>query len=364
MEDILILGAGNVGKTVAYDLFEEYRITMADADGEALEKIEKDHRFPVQDAMKMDAGKHGELKELIAKYDIVVGALPGDLGYQSVKAAAEAGTDMIDVSFMPEDPFSLDGLIKENAVSVVVDAGFGPGLSNVFMGRIQDEMDVIEDAVVRIGGLPLEPRPPLHHKVTFSPRDLIQEYVRDARVIRDDEVVKEEPMKDIGEVELNGKEFEEFYSDGLRTLLKTVDAKNMEETTLRWKGHLEKMKVLKDLGFFEEENLDNTLEVIGPLMSYESEDFCIMKIEAIGKKDEEERKMNYFFYDEASKRFSSMARSTGCSAAVFTRLLMEEKEDIENGVIAPEVLGMEKSYHDFIVKNLRDRGIKIEISRD
>lgn len=364
MEHILILGAGNVGKTVAHDLSEEYKVTMADADEKALKEIEEDDHCFIEDRVKMDAGKHGELQDLIAKYDVVVGTLPGDLGYKSVKAAAEAGTDMIDVSFMPEDPFSLDELAKENGISVVVDAGFGPGMSNAFMGRIQDEMDVIEDAMIRIGGLPLEPRPPLYHKLTFSPRDLIQEYVREARIIRDEKIVKEAPMKDISEVELNGKEFKEFYSDGLRTLLKTVDAKNMEETTLRWKGHLKKMKVLKELGFFKEENLDNALEVIGPLMRFESEDFCIMDIEAAGRKDEEERKMNYFFYDEADERFSSMARSTGYSAAVFTRLLIQENEDIENGIVAPEILGMEKNYHDFMVENLRDRGVKIEISRD
>ncbi len=367
MENILILGAGNVGKTVAHDLSEEYKITIADADEKTLKKIKENDRISLEDTTKIDAAKYEELRDLIAKYDIVVGALPGDVGYECVKAAAEAGTDMIDVSFMPEDPFSLDDLVKKNEVSVIVDAGFGPGLSNIFIGRIQEEIDVLEDVTIRIGGLPLERRPPLYHKLTFSPRDLIQEYVREARLVRDGKVVKEDPMEDISKVELDGKEFEEFYSDGLRTLLKTIDAQNIEETTLRWKGHLQKMKVLRDLGFFKEENVDKTLKIIGPLMRFESEDFCIMDIEALGGKgerSEKEMRMNYFFYDEADEKFSSMARSTGYSVAAFTRLLIEEKENMIDGIVAPEVLGVDKNYHDFVVEYMREKGMRIDISRD
>ncbi len=311
----------------------------------------------------IDAEKRGELKDLIEDHDVVVGSLPGDLGYQSIEAAAEAGTDMVDVSFMPEEPFSLDELAKDNDISVVVDAGFGPGMSNLFMGRIQNEMDVLEEAVIRIGGLPLEPQPPLYHKLTFSPHDLIQEYVREARIMKGGKVVKKYPMEDIDQVELDGKKFEEFYSDGLRTLLETIEVRDLEETTLRWSGHLEKMKVLKDLGFFKEDNVEKTLDVIGPSMRFESRDFCILNIEAKGKISGEEREIHYFFYDEADERFSSMARSTGYSAAAFTRLLIDKKEDIKEGIVPPEYLGMEKGYHDFAVEHLREKGIEIEISK-
>ena len=355
---VLVLGAGRVGQAVAHDLAEEHQVSVGDVYTENLERVEK-----FAETFQLDIKNKQETVAKMEEHDVVVGALPGNLGLEAVKSAVEAGTDMVDVSFMPEDPFSLHGEAKKKGVSVVVDAGFGPGMSNVFMGRIEEEMDRLEKVIIRIGGLPLDPEPPLYYKLTWSPSDLIEEYVREARIMRDGEVVKVDPFEKIKDVELDGKGFEEFYSDGLRTLLKTIDAETMEETTLRWKGHLERMKVLRELGFFEKKNLDQTLEVIKPLMEFESKDFCIMDVKAEGEEDGDKVEMDYFFYDEADEKFSSMARSTGYAAAAFTRLLVREREKIGPGIIPPERLGRRKDHHDLMVKELKDRGITIEIEK-
>ncbi|MFP3871676.1 MAG: saccharopine dehydrogenase family protein [Candidatus Aenigmatarchaeota archaeon] len=355
---VLVLGAGHVGQAVIHDMAEDHEVSAGDIYTENLESVEK-----FAETFQLNVKNKEETVAKMEEHDVVVGVLPGDLGFEAVKSAVEAGTDMVDVSFMPEDPFSLHEEAKKKDVSVVVDAGFGPGISNVFMGRIEEEMDHLEDVMIRIGGLPLDPEPPLYYKLTWSPYDLIEEYVREARIIRDGEVVEVDPFEEINEVELAGKEFEEFYSDGLRTLLKTIDAETMEETTLRWKGHLERMKVLRELGFFEKKNLDRTLEVIKPLMEFDSKDFCIMDVKAKGKENGDKAEMNYFFYDEADENFSSMARSTGFAASAFTKLLIQEKEKIDSGIIPPERLGRRKEHHDFMVKELRDRGINIEIDK-
>jgi len=355
---VLVLGAGRVGQAVAHDLAQDHQVSVGDVYAENLKRVEK-----FAETFQLDIKNKQETVTKMEEHDVVVGALPGDFGFKTVKLAIEVGVDIVDVSFMPENPLELEDKAEKAGVTAVVDAGFGPGMSNVFMGRINEEMDHIEHAMIKIGGLPLNPKPPLNHELTFSPKDLIQEYVREARLIREGKKVKVDPFEDVKEVELYGNRFEEFYSDGLRTLTETIEADTMEETTLRWKGHLKRMKVLRELGFFERKNVESTLEVIKPLMEFDGRDFCVMDIETKGKRDGDEVKMNYFFYDEADEIFSSMARSTGFATAAFTRLLDDEKENIRTGIIPPEILGRRKDHHDFMVDELRKKGIKIEMDK-
>ncbi len=351
--DVLLLGAGNVGKAIAYDLSVDYNVMAADVSKENLKDI---GRFT--DTMKIDASDREALMESMADYDLVICALPGQFGFKTVEAAIDAGKDVVDVSFMPEDPMELDFKAKENGVSVIVDAGFGPGMSNVFMGRISAEMESIDYSIIRIGGLPLNPQPPLYYKITWSPKDLIEEYTREARMKRKGKIVYLDPLEDINKVKIRGDEFEEFYSDGLRTLLETIDAETLEETTLRWKGHLRKIKVLRELGFFKDECVDETLDVITPHMKFDSRDFSIMEVHAEGTIDGKEDEINYFFYDEADDLFSSMSRTTGFTTATIAKVMLEN--DIDNGVIPPEKLGLNEGYYDFIVDRLKDKGITIE----
>ncbi len=149
--------------------------------------------------------------------------------------------------------------------------------------------------------------------------------------------------------------FEAFLSDGLRSLLESVSAETLEEWTLRWPGHLEKMKVLRELGFFREENLDFTLKVIAPpVMSFESPDFSIMLVEGEGVENGERKRMSYLLYDEEKDGFTSMSRVTGFTAAIIARIVVEGS--CIYGVIPPEILGMRIDTFSRIIEEIRDRG--------
>ncbi|MFW6041186.1 MAG: saccharopine dehydrogenase family protein [Thermoplasmatota archaeon] len=354
MKRIIILGAGNVGKAIAYDLHNDYELTIGDNHEKRLDKLNEYGTTKI-----IDASNEDEVRREIKRYDLVVSALPGNLGYDIVKNSIELGKDIVDVSFMPEDPLKLDEKAKKKGVTAIVDAGFGPGMSNVFMGEIANNLDSIKRAIIRIGGLPKNPEPPLFYKITWSPHDLIEEYVRPARIIREGKIVEIDPFEKIKEITIKNFEFEEFYSDGLRTLLYTIpNVEYMEETTLRWPGHLNKMKVLRELGFFDEKNIEDTLEVITPKMEFESDDFSIMDIEVEGILKKEKKTIKYFFYDEADEGFSSMSRSTGFTTATFARLILENQ--LEKGVLPPELLGMDKGFYQYITQKLKQKGITIE----
>lgn len=354
---ILVLGAGNVGKAIAYDLSKDFEVWAGDRDLNRLEDV-KNYANPI----KVDASDFSSLVEKMKGFDLVVGALPGRFGFRTLKAAIEAGVDIVDVSFMPENPLALrEEAVKAN-MTAIVDAGFAPGLSNIFLGRIYQELSPLEEGIIRVGGLPKIPKPPLYYKITWSPYDLIEEYTRKARIVKDGEVREVDPLEKIWKVKLKDFEFEEFVSDGLRTLIETINANHLEERTLRWPGHLEKMKVLKELGFFEEENVEFTLRVIAPLMNYESEDFSIMEVYGRGFKNEKEREIRYFLYDEAKDGFTSMARVTGFTAAIVSRIVMNG--ECAYGVIPPEILGMRADTYSKIMKEIRERDIHVEVVED
>ncbi len=352
---VLVLGAGNVGKAIAYDLAREgeFDVHVADNRVENLRQIEK-----FGTPLTVDASDFDGLVKVIRKFELVIGALPGRFGFKSLEAAITAGVDMVDISFMPENPFILHDKAERAQVTIIVDAGFAPGLSNILMGRIWQEMDELKEGLIYVGGLPKEPKPPLYYRITWSPHDLIEEYTRPARVIRNGEVTVVDPFEEIKRVTVGEFEFEAFISDGLRSLLENVRAERLEEWTLRWPGHLGKMKVLRELGFFKPENIDKTLEVITPLMNYESPDFSIMQVMGRGIIDGEEKEISYLLYDEERDGFTSMARVTGFTAAIIARLVAEKR--CIYGVIPPEILGMRSDMYMMIMNELKERGIQIQ----
>ncbi|AEC51198.1 hypothetical protein PNA2_0280 [Pyrococcus sp. NA2] len=348
---VIILGAGSVGRVIAWDLSKDFDVYVADIDESALQRV-KDFANPI----KLNANDFQELTEKIRGFDLVVGALPGFLGFKSIKAAIKVGIDMVDVSFMPEDPLKLREEAENAQVTVIFDAGFAPGLSNILMGRIWNEAEDLEEGYIYVGALPKEPRPPLYYRLTWSPKDLIEEYTRPARAIRDGRIVEVDPLSEIKRVKVGDFEFEAFLTDGLRSMLESIRARRLEEWTLRWPGHLEKMKVLKELGFFKPENLDFTLRVIAPLMEYKSRDFSIMEV--IGRGEfKNGNEMRFFVYDEADERFFSVSRVTGFTTAIIARIVAEGSCTF--GVIPPEILGMRIDTFKRIVDELKERGVKI-----
>ncbi len=346
---VLILGSGSVGTLVAHDLSRDFEVWVVDKDESRLKKTEK-----IAKVLKLDLSKTEILDEVFKGFDVVVNALPGFLGFRILKKAIDLRRDLVDVSFMPEDPLSLDNEARQQEVRIVVDAGFAPGLSNVLLGYIHSKLGVLDEGIINVGGLPKEPRPPLYHQVLFSPQDLIDEYLRPARCIVNGKLTSKDPLEIIEEVRIKNFTFERFPTDGLRTLLSTIRAKNLVEYTLRWPGHLTRMKLLKELGFFGREFMESTMKLIIPAMTYDSPDFSVMEV--YGRSGEEE--MRFFMYDEFREGFSSMSRVTGYMTALITRLTL--KNYVEPGVNPPEYLGMKDKTFRFIVDEIIKRNVVLE----
>ncbi len=368
MKKVIILGSGMIGSTIAVDLAEDYQVTVADKDSQRF-KLFKNKKIKTVTA---DLSSDSEIKKTIRDFDLVIGALPGFMGFKTLRSIIEAGKNVVDISFFPEDPLLLDNLAKEKGVTAVVDCGVSPGLSNIILGYHYRKMKVKNYKCI-VGGLPFEKEWPFQYKAFFSPIDVIEEYKRPARIVVDGKVVEKEAMSD-SEI-IDYKEvgnLEAFNTDGLRSLLNTVQIPNMVEKTLRYPAHIDLMKIFRAVGFFDEKEIetggkfikpvDVTAKLVFPFWSPKpnEKDFTILQIFIEGESDNNKSAHQYYIYDiyDSDTGMSSMARTTGFTCTAAARLFLEGKYSVK-GICPPEFIGFEPDCFDYIISYLGKKKIQI-----
>ena len=368
--NILVLGCGLVGRPMALDLAKEklFKVTVADLSKQSLDKIPND--LPIKKIVT-DFANNEKLKTLLKDCDIVLSAVPGFMGFNTLKEIIKAGKNVVDIAFFPEDPFELDALAKQNNVTAVVDCGVAPGMSNLLAGYVSSVIEKIETILIYVGGLPVVREYPFEYKAGFSPIDVIEEYTRPARYIENGKMVIRPALSDPEYIYFpEVGTLEAFNSDGLRTLAVTLNAPNMKEKTLRYPGHIEKMQVLREAGFFSKDEIeingtkikpiDFTSKLLFPLWELKPRDkeFTVMKVIIEGEKDKKKYRHTYNLLDRHNERTNvhSMARTTGYTATMVLRLLAKRLFEVK-GICPPEYIGQKADCVDFILSGLKERGI-------
>ncbi len=374
---VIVLGAGLVGNVIAQDLAEnaEIQVTVADINQEVLNEIS--NKIDLQ-TVTADLSNQEMIKLIIADQDLVIGALPGFMGYQTLKTVIGEGKNIVDISFFEEDPFSLDELAIEKGVTAVVDCGVAPGLSSIVLGYVDSLFDETESFLCYVGGLPQVREWPFEYKAPFSPSDVIEEYIRLARYIEDGEEVIKPALSEPELIEFDEVgTLEAFNTDGLRTLLRTFDIPNMKEKTLRYPGHIEKMRMLRETGFFDKQLVeikgvkvspkDLTSKLLFKMWKMEpgDEDITVMRIIIEGKKDDKKIRYNFEMLDkyDKEKEIISMARTTGYTCTAVARLILKGIYD-EKGIIPPEFLGRSSEVYHNIIEYLSERNVKFSENKD
>ncbi len=366
---IIILGAGLVGKPIALDLANDsdFKVTAADIDKAKLRAIKEKGLRKIQ----ADLSSSRELRGLVNDYDIVVNAVPGFMGYKCLRNCIEAGKDVVDIAFYPEDVFGLSELAKVNDVRVISDMGVAPGMSNLLVGEAVEKLDHVTNVDIYVGGLPKLRNLPWEYKAVFSPADVIEEYTRPARLVENGKIVSKAALTEIELLEFDKPgTLEAFNSDGLRSLMFTIKADNMREKTLRYPGYAEKIKLLESNGFFSNKKVDVGGQKVSPLdltskllfeqwkLEENEADLTIMRIIVEGTVSGKTMRYTYDLYDEFHARsgIHSMARTTGYTATMAVRLLAEGLYK-ETGITVPEYLGKDKKIVRFMLRGLKKRGV-------
>jgi len=368
MSKISILGAGMVGSAMAIDLSKNNTITVADYSLEALKEL-SNYNIETQ---QLDVTNKERLSDFLQPFDFVICAVPGFLGFETLKSIIEAKKNVVDISFFPEDALELDTLAKENNVTAIVDCGVAPGMGNIILGYHNSKMK-INNFLCLVGGLPKIRKKPFEYKAPFSPIDVIEEYTRPARYVENSHEVVKPALSDAEFMHFDKVgTLEAFNTDGLRSLIKTMPRiPNMKEKTLRFPGHIDLIKSLKEGGFFNEEKIEVDGKEISPLeftskalikewkLGKTEEEFTVMRIEIEGEENGTPKKYTYDLFDEYCKETntSSMARTTGYTATAVMNLLAKGKIN-KKGILPPELLGDIEGLFSDVINYLQERNIK------
>jgi len=371
MSKILVLGAGMVGSAIAIDLAKKHEVTLTDLHIEPLTAAKNKCRH--LDTLKLDVNASNSLQSAIRPFDLVVCAVPGSLGFQTVRQIIESGKNAVDISFFPENSLDLDKTAKEKGVTVFVDSGVAPGMDNLILGHY-DQILKLTNFECLVGGLPRIKKWPFCYKAPFSPSDVIEEYSRPARYVENGNIVVREPLTDceMHEFDRVGT-LESFNSDGLRTILFTMPhIRNMKEKTLRYPGHVEYIRVLKESGFFNSEKITvnglavSPLEVTSQILFDEwklgdtEKEITVMRITLKGENSSGKiENVVYDLYDEYcdETQTSSMARTTGYTATAIANLFLDGLFNMK-GVFPPELLGKNGTCFNYIMDYLKERGVQ------
>jgi saccharopine dehydrogenase-like NADP-dependent oxidoreductase len=373
---ITVLGAGLVGYHIAMDLCkdEQFEITLCDIRKERLEIAAESAGMKT---ILADLSNDATVREIIRKADFVVSAVPGYLGFKTLKLIIEEKKNVVDIAFFPEDLFDLKELAEDKGVIAVSDIGVAPGMSNILAAYGSKKLDKTEKIRIYVGGLPKVRQLPFEYRAVFSPIDVIEEYTRPARFIRDGKLVE---MPALSEPEfINFKScgtLEAFNSDGLRSLIKSIDCPDMIEKTLRYPGHIEKIKLLRECGFFSAtmvnvkgqliRPIDLTTQLLFPIWDLkDEEDLTVMLVSVEGIKSGQRIKYSWELFDQYDHGTGvhSMARTTGYTATAAVRLITGGLFS-RKGISPPEYIGFESQCVEFMLRNLAERGVIYRESKE
>lgn len=366
-----VLGSGLMGSVIGWDLArsdEVDEVVVADIDVEKLEGVKKRAPGKKVSVEVLDIKDRKRVVSFLRRFDVAASALPHGIVHHSDLAAVDAGTKMVNIAFEDEQ-MALDAQARKTGAVLIPGCGVAPGLGGILLAHALKEIGGGDEGHILVGGLPQRPQPPFDYKLVFSIVGLLREYIEDARVVRNGRLVKVRPFSTVEKVEFPPPigELEAFCTDGLASLVYTMKGmKTLDEKTLRWPGHAEKMGLLLDSGFFSREKvmtgegevapLEVSWAVLGKkLAEGDPRDVTVMRVEAGGSKG----KVVYDMvdrYDEKNK-VTSMGKTTAYTGSIVTQML--GKGEIRGkGVIPPETAVQGKAVAA-LVSELGSRGVKI-----
>jgi saccharopine dehydrogenase-like NADP-dependent oxidoreductase len=166
---------------------------------------------------------------------------------------------------------------------------------------------------------------------------------------------------------------EAFNTDGLRSLVRSLDVPDMVEKTMRYPGHIELMRVFRETGLFSKEPievdgkqvrpLDVTAALLFPKWTFEEgeADLTVMRVSARGQRGGKPTRLTWDLLDDydPETRTRSMSRTTAFPATIMARIMLAGRFD-EPGVFAPEVPGRVPGLVDEMLEQLRKRGVRYQ----
>ena len=377
---ILILGMGLMGPTIAKDCAEDpdvTRVTGADIDMAKLEESAKyvnNSKFDITELSVLD---HDKLVETMKDYDLVIHGTAARFSMNALKAAMEAKINLVDLAGggYPQEGEIYEE-VKKAGITAIPGCGIDPGLIDVLSGQAVDILDKAESVMFACGGLPKDPKPPLDYKIVFGGTKMP---VRPGLVpmIEKGKQVQMDRYSEVEDILVDGIKPMEAFTDGYpSSLLKLCIEKgvqNFRGKTIRYEGFVDKIQFLEDLGLIGTDPVDYEgkevvprelfHKIIYPLVKFDTEkgdrDLTVLFVRVEGIKDGNETSISYEmvdYYDEENG-VTSMAKTTGFSAALMARML-GRGAITKKGIQWPVRVILGDLFEELLSK-LRERGVEI-----
>ncbi len=377
---MLVLGAGQQGSACAYDLLArtDHEVVLADLRADALPEILRPYLGGRLRAERVDANDRAALRRVMEGVTATMSALPYYFNLGMAVAAVEAGSHFCDLGGNTDIVMrqkELHDRARESGVSVVPDCGLAPGMVNILAEHGIRQLDRPRAVRIKVGGLPQNPKPPLNYQVVYSLEGVLDYYTTLSWVLRDREPMQVEALSEVEELDFPGVgRLEAFHTaGGLSTMAQRYrgELESMEYKTLRYPGHAEIMRGVRELGLLDLEPVDVKgtkvvprdafVSVVRPQLQrdpHESPDLVALRVEVSGEEGGREVTLRWDLLDryDARSGVTAMMRTTGYSLAI-TGLLQAEGR-IEPGVWTPDEVIPAEDY----IAALRKRGIVIEHS--
>ena len=340
MARMCVLGGGLVGSFVASTLHERgHDVRVVDA--EPILAISPDIEY-LSSRVNAD-----NLLDFVGGFDVTINCLPGRIGHSIRKHLLSIeGMRIADLAFTAEDPRSLHDLAKKNNASLIYDVGIAPGLSNALLKAAESEMGTLQSGKIWVGGNPQEPDDEWSYMAPFSPSDVIEEYTRPARIRRNGQNVSEPALSERHLISVPGYgQMEAFLTDGVRSLLDTIDSHELLEYTVRWPGHIDRY-------LSREYSEDDLIEA----WKFDSNRPEFTWLSVLVTSGQQSRKWDVI--DEGQDGCSSMARTTGLVTVEVAEMLADGTLS-DSGVMPPEVLGTDSKLVHRLIAAMRKAGVRI-----
>ena len=270
--------------------------------------------------------------------DLVVNMVPGSIGHEVLKGLHAQGHRIVDLSFSETTP----DMLPAGPGTVLWDVGIAPGLSNMLVALAHREHGHLDSVTIKVGGNPAEPDEAWSYMAPFSPHDVIAEYTRPARVVREGTMTVVPAMDDLHTIDASGRTMEAFLTDGLRSLT-SIPATSMGEYTVRWPGHIQR---------YQSTNLNPDELVEAWRYDPNRPEFTWMEV-AI---EVEGKRIVWTVEDGGKDGDSSMARTTGLVTAACV-MAWCATELFTEGIHPPEDLPTEV-IHD-VIQRLKEAGVSV-----
>jgi saccharopine dehydrogenase-like NADP-dependent oxidoreductase len=288
MKDVVVIGAGKIGSTVARLLAatSEYQVTLVDRSADAFSRPEQHNIIRSTVADVEDSPK---LINLLNGQFAVLNAGPFYLTTGIAEAARAAGAHYLDLTEDVARARRVRDLAVDADTAFIPQCGLAPGFVSIMAFGMTKRFKVLDSVKLRVGALPRYPSNVLNYNLTWSTDGVINEYCEPCEAIVNGTRREVQALGDREEFSLDGVTYEAFNtSGGLGTLCDTFEGKvrSLNYRTIRYPGHAAIMRaLLNDLRLRDRRNvLKDLLEHAVPTTL---QDVVIIFVTVSGRKNGE-----------------------------------------------------------------------------